>query len=143
MRRLFFILAAMLVSGAAMLAQPRNPYYEREYKADLQVGVSPARNYIVANSTLTDIARLLFRQRAFRRRRYRRVCRQTWHRHEKSQNPPAGIRRGDLQFHEPDGESVDRSARRSIVRLYDPWRGLLCTSLYRSQHLENDTDCGY
>ena len=36
-----------------MLAQPRNPYYERGYKADLQVGVSPARNYIVANSTLT------------------------------------------------------------------------------------------
>ena len=53
MRRLFFILAAMLVSGAAMLAHPRNPYYERGYKADLQVGVSPARNYIVANSTLT------------------------------------------------------------------------------------------
>ena len=53
MRRLFFILVAMLVSGAAMLAQPRNPYYERGYKADLQVGVSPARNYIVANSTLT------------------------------------------------------------------------------------------
>ena len=53
MRRLFFILAAMLVSGAAMLGQPRNPYYERGYKADLQVGVSPARNYIVANSTLT------------------------------------------------------------------------------------------
>ena len=53
MRRLFFILVAMLVSGAAMLAQPRNPYYERGYKADVQVGVSPARNYIVANSTLT------------------------------------------------------------------------------------------
>ena len=53
MRRLFFILVATLVSGVAMLAQPRNPYYERGYKADLQVGVSPARNYIVANSTLT------------------------------------------------------------------------------------------
>ena len=54
MRRLFFILVATLVSGVAMLAQPRNPYYERGYKADLQVGVSPARNYIVASSTLTQ-----------------------------------------------------------------------------------------
>ena len=47
------ILAVFLLCSTAVSAQSKNPYYERGYKADLQIGMSPARNYVVANSTLT------------------------------------------------------------------------------------------
>lgn len=48
------LLACILASSISISAQPKNPYYEKGYKADLQLGMTPAKNYVIANWALTS-----------------------------------------------------------------------------------------